>query len=249
MTRDEDEGVGLRERKKRATRVALSQATIRLCVERGWDNVTVEDIAAAADVSVRTFRNYFSGKAEAIAAAHVERMHRVADELRVRPADEPLWQAVAAAVTTHFAPVGATGRKPGDAAAGAERGAEPGDGPGRTAAGPAGEQEGEQAARDRRWRDGLRLMLAEPALQGEIVKASAVAQEGLARAVAARTGTDAAKDVYPKLVAAVISAGSSVAMEHSLGAEEPTPVTPVLVEVFEQLAAGLPVPPRPGREK
>ncbi|GAA1926125.1 TetR family transcriptional regulator [Streptantibioticus ferralitis] len=202
--------LGLRERKKRETRVALSQATIRLCVEHGWDNVTVEDIAAAANVSVRTFRNYFTSKAEAIAASHLERMLRIADELRARPATEPMWDSIVQAVQTQFAP-------PGDAAGG-------------------------DPTRDQRWRDGLRLMLAEPALQGEIVKANAAAQDELAKAIAERTGTDAAHDVYPKLVAAVVSAGSAVAVEHCLRADFPTPVVPVLIEVFGQLTAGLPVP-------
>ena len=213
MTPEDHADVGLRERKKRETRVALSQATIRLCIERGWDNVTVDDIADAANVSVRTFRNYFSSKAEAIAASHLERMSRVAEELRARPADESLWEAIVQALLPQFAPGGAT------------------------AAGPA-----EESPRDRRWREGLRLMLAEPALHGEIVKANAAAQAGLAEAIAERTGTDAARDVYPKLVAAVVSAGSATAVEHCLAAESPMPVGPVLIEVFDLLAAGLPVP-------
>jgi len=85
---------GLRERKKRETRLALSRATIGLIVERGWDEVAVEDIAAAANVSERTFRNYFTSKAEAVAASHLERALVVADELRAQPAAGPLWPAV-----------------------------------------------------------------------------------------------------------------------------------------------------------
>ncbi|KUL46020.1 TetR family transcriptional regulator [Streptomyces sp. NRRL F-4489] len=212
MPHEDDAPLGLRERKKRATRVALSQATIGLCIQRGWDNVTVEDIAAAANVSVRTFRNYFSSKAEAIAAGHLERMLRIADELRDRPDAEPLWDSIVHAVQSQFAA--------GDAAAAAGGG----------------------SAHDRRWQDGLRLMLAEPALQGEVVKANAAAQDELAKAIAERTGTDATRDLYPKLVAAVVSAGSAVAVEHCLRADSPTPLGPVLTEVFEQLARGLPVP-------
>jgi AcrR family transcriptional regulator len=94
--------LGLRERKKRETRDALSWAVIRLSVERGWHNVTVEDVAATAGVSERTFRNYFSGKAEALASRHLDRMLRAAAELRGRPADEPLWEAVAHAVMSEF---------------------------------------------------------------------------------------------------------------------------------------------------
>jgi AcrR family transcriptional regulator len=197
---------GLRERKKRQTRVALSQAAIRLCVLHGWADVTIEQIAAEADVSVRTFRNYFSGKAEAIAASHVERMHRVADDLLARPAGEPLWDALLHAVLAQFVP-------------------------------PEG-----SAPQNERWREGVRLMLAEPALAGEIVKANAAAQQELAEAVARRTGTDAERDVYPKLVAAVVAAGSAVAVEHSLRADASVPLGAALAQVFEQLAAGLTVP-------
>jgi AcrR family transcriptional regulator len=96
--------VGLRERKRRETRAALSLAALRLCVRRGWENVVVDDIATAANVSPRTFRNYFSTKAEAVAAAHLERMLRVADELRARPASEPLWTAITHSVAAQFAP-------------------------------------------------------------------------------------------------------------------------------------------------
>src|SRR5262245_63681245 len=86
---------GLRQRKRRETRAALSRAAMRLCMQRGgWENVTVDDIAAAANVSPRTFRNYFSTKAEAVAAMHLERMLRIADELRASPADEQLWTAI-----------------------------------------------------------------------------------------------------------------------------------------------------------
>lgn len=61
----EDE-LGLRERKKRARRDALIDATHDLVRERGLAQVTVEDICERVGVSVRTFFNYFDSKLDAV---------------------------------------------------------------------------------------------------------------------------------------------------------------------------------------
>ncbi|BBZ77680.1 TetR family transcriptional regulator [Mycolicibacterium anyangense] len=63
-----DGASGLRERKKQRTRATLIDVAARLCVEQGYDNTTVDQIAAAADVSARTFSRYFPNK-EAVVVA------------------------------------------------------------------------------------------------------------------------------------------------------------------------------------
>jgi AcrR family transcriptional regulator len=58
------ENPGLRERKKAKTRLAISNLATKMFIERGFDDVTVAEVAAAADVSVATIFNYFETKEE-----------------------------------------------------------------------------------------------------------------------------------------------------------------------------------------
>lgn len=94
--------LSLRERKKRAARRALAEAALRLAVERGVDQLRVEDIANEVGVSPRTFNNYFSSKEQAVCAFIVQRQGLVREALLARPADEPVWTAVKHAVLEQY---------------------------------------------------------------------------------------------------------------------------------------------------
>ena len=92
----------LRERKKIATRQALYEAVLRLALEHGLDNVTVDAIADEANVSRRTFSNYFANKEEALLYGDQLRIARLLDEVRGRPPYESAWRALSAGAHARF---------------------------------------------------------------------------------------------------------------------------------------------------
>ncbi|WP_083737656.1 TetR/AcrR family transcriptional regulator [Amycolatopsis keratiniphila] len=90
---------GLRDQKKQATRKTLREAALRLALERGPENVRVDDIAEAAGVSPRTYNNYFSSREQAIVAAvTAEREARIATAVAARPAEASLADTVIEAI-------------------------------------------------------------------------------------------------------------------------------------------------------
>jgi AcrR family transcriptional regulator len=82
--------LSLRERKKRATRRSLRRVALDLVAQRGFSHVTVEDIAEAADVSPRTFFNYFPSKEAALFGMDPDRVAELRARLAHQAPGEPV---------------------------------------------------------------------------------------------------------------------------------------------------------------
>jgi AcrR family transcriptional regulator len=91
--------VSLRERKKLATHRLLRRAALELVAERGLTNVTVEDIAEAADVSPRTFFNYFPSKEAALFGGDPERAAELREGIATEAPGQPALDALRVVLT------------------------------------------------------------------------------------------------------------------------------------------------------
>jgi AcrR family transcriptional regulator len=86
--------VSLRERKKLATRRSLRRIALDLVAERGFAHVTVDDIAEAADVSPRTFFNYFPSKEAALFGTDPDRASELRQRIVQQAPGEPVLDAL-----------------------------------------------------------------------------------------------------------------------------------------------------------
>ncbi|SMB85550.1 TetR/AcrR family transcriptional regulator [Deinococcus hopiensis] len=93
---DETGPIGRRERKKLDTWRAIRQTALRLITERGYSNVSLDDIAEAADVSRATLFNYFRSKEAMLFDADPEEQIHWEHFMAGRPADEHPWASLEA---------------------------------------------------------------------------------------------------------------------------------------------------------
>jgi AcrR family transcriptional regulator len=109
---EEPPAVGLRERKKQRTRAMLVDAAVKLCLRQGYYGTTVEQIAAAADVSARTFSRYFATKEAVLVTVMDDLVDAAANELSAVPSSVPPLEALCRAHSDMLRRVPA-GRVPG----------------------------------------------------------------------------------------------------------------------------------------
>ncbi|ANP51030.1 AcrR family transcriptional regulator [Streptomyces griseochromogenes] len=81
--------MGLRERKKERTRETIAETAIRLFLDKGFDRVSITEIAEAAEVSRRTLFTYFPTKEDLVLQRFADHESEAARIVRTRPAGQP----------------------------------------------------------------------------------------------------------------------------------------------------------------
>ena len=90
---------GLRQRKRQQTRERLTRVAMALFLERGFETTTLDDIAAAADVSRRSFFHYFASKEDVVFAWQEEITAALIEAVAARPAGESMLTAAENAIS------------------------------------------------------------------------------------------------------------------------------------------------------
>ncbi|WP_066948131.1 TetR/AcrR family transcriptional regulator [Microtetraspora fusca] len=105
--------VSRRERKKAATRQAIADAALELFLERGYDQVSIRDIAEAADVSTTTVFKHFTGKEALVFDQDEERETELVAAVRQRPAGQSIPEALRRHVLDTWLPIEAHPQRAG----------------------------------------------------------------------------------------------------------------------------------------
>ena len=87
----------LRQQTRAVVRSLIAQTAMAVFAEKGYDETTVEEVAAAAGVSRRTLFNYFKSKEDLALSGLAEQGERIAARFAASPADEDIWKSLRAA--------------------------------------------------------------------------------------------------------------------------------------------------------
>ena len=95
-----DKGLDLRSKARESARAEIAEVAFRVFAERGFDQVTATEVAAAAGISRASFFRYFESKEDAVFVAQEEMGANIAAGLAARPAGEDAWTALRNALDT-----------------------------------------------------------------------------------------------------------------------------------------------------
>lgn len=177
---------GLRERKKERTRQALIDAAFDLFQQKGFDATTVEEIAAAVEVSRRTFFRYFGSKEDLALSPQDDWEAAIKAELASRPPGEPVMTAIRQAVRAGYQALAADSQ------------GSPLNGNGLSA---------QRLARL------TELTSASPALLGASLRHTTAEGNDIVGLIAERMGTDPVTDLRPHLAAGAAKSAVRTALE------------------------------------
>jgi AcrR family transcriptional regulator len=94
-------------------------------------------------------------------------------------------------------------------------------------------------ALDEEWMARVRLVTSTPALRGEYLKVQAMTQRSLAEAIAVRSGFEAGSTMFPRMLAAAVTAAVQAALESWLYTDPPTALAPLIKRALRQFADGM----------
>jgi AcrR family transcriptional regulator len=209
---------GLRERKKKRTRQALIDAAYELFQRKGFDATTVEEIAAAVEVSPRTFFRYFASKEEVALTLQDDLKTAIISELAVRPADEPVMTALRRAFRAVIEIIR--------------------DDEGLSVL----DKDGTFSKRFACFNE---LVTSSPSLFAASLEHTTAKQDDLVGLIAGRMGTDPATDLRPHLAIAVAVCAARAALESWKRAGGPTSVEDGLDQAFGLLEESVNYPAAP----
>jgi AcrR family transcriptional regulator len=192
---------GLRELRKERTRATLESVAMRLFAEQGFDATTVEEIAAIAEVSPRTFFRYFPSKESLVIERDAELRDRLFEAIERHLDEEDPVAMVRVALEEAMAEVG---------------------------------HDLDQHLLV------ARILASSPTLRASERERQRSWEEAIAKAIGRRNGKDPERDLYPRLVGALIVAALTAAVDTWLANGASSDLAAYVDEAFAPLKSGIP---------
>ena len=214
--------VTMAQRKRQLVANELSEAALQLLALKGFDAVTVDEIAATAGVSKRTFFRYFASKEDVVVQFLAHLGEGIRQELAGRPADEQPSVALRHAVWAAMAVCAGQG--------------EPGDHGDR----------GDPGVHAERVLRVVQLILGTPALRARFLEHQGQWREELAAELGRRLGLDPAVDLYPQLAAGMALTAFDAVLQRWSGSGGVVDPAALTSRAFAALAPALDAAPPSG---